>query len=203
MVHKTVSFEYLYYPGYWLAILDYKTAALWKPNNVINGKDLYDQGHIWSIRGGKDGSVYLQTARPGYINYFLLGYAVKIGKKRCYKGCTKKVYNTASAVNIEDNKHFHETFAFRILCQDCSTKQKCILWRLRDEGKLYSTKSSTLHMCRECGSDDWFNWRVFVHDTTDLKSPSSSNAHGIIRSNLFKTHVSITSLILLYRYYTA
>ena len=87
MVHKTVSFEYLYYPGYWLAILDYKTAALWKPNNVINGKDLYDQGHIWSIRGGKDGSVYLQTARPGYINYFLLGYAVKIGKN----GATKVV----------------------------------------------------------------------------------------------------------------
>ena len=201
MVDKTVSFEYLYYPGKWLAKgYENNLAALWKPKKGINGKDLYspEQGYIWCIQGGEDGSIYLQTLRPGYENYFLIGYV------RTTAGKHIKVFNMAAAVRIQDKKQYHETFAFRIFCQDCSTKQKCILWRLHDEYKFYSDKSGYLRMCRECGSDDWFNWHVFVHNNTNLRCPMSSKAHEIFRLNLFKKPISITSVIILfYLYYTA
>ena len=67
MVNKIAWFEYLYYPGYWLAKgYENKLAAVWEPKHGINGKELYcpDEGYGWYIHGGKDGSVYLETRRP-------------------------------------------------------------------------------------------------------------------------------------------
>ena len=212
MVNKTVSFEYLYYPGYWLAKgYSNKLAALWKPKNGINGKKLYcpDEGYGWYVHGEVDGSVYLETRRPGYENYFLVGQVevvvddhADVDDDDIIIDDATEIYNMALAGNIGDRKN-HESFAFRIICQDCSTKQKCILWRLRDENKLYSSKSGFLKMCRECGSDDWFKWRVLVHNNTNLRCPRSSNAPGILSFNLLKKHLPITSVILLfYQYYT-
>ena len=202
MVNKTVSFENLYYPEHWLAKgHSNELAALWKPKGGINGKDLYspNEGYGWCMHGGEDGSVYLETTRPGYQNYFLIGYVLGHNSNGNKKN---KVYNMAEAVHIEYNKQYHETFAFRILCEDCSTKQNCIMWRFRDEYKLYSAKSGYLKMCRACGSDNWFNWRVLVHNNTNLRCQKSSNGNGLFSSDLFRKHLSITFVIILFAQYS-
>ena len=209
MVNKRAWFEYLYYPGKWLAkgYAD-KLAALWKPKNGVNGKELYcpAEGYGWYIHGGKDGSVYLETGRPGYGNDFLIGYGLYEKENLVIEDDgdvvyeeQDLVYNMANAVNIKDSKQYHETFAFRIMCQDCSTKQKCILWRLHDEYKLYSDSLGYLQMCKECGSHDWFNWRVHMPNNVNL---TCSNGPGIFSSVLFLEQLSITFvLIVFYRYY--
>jgi hypothetical protein len=105
------------------------------------------------------------------------------------------VYNMANAVNIKDSKQYHETFAFRIMCQDCLTKEKCILWRLHDEYKLYSDSLGYLKMCKECGSHDWFKWRVHMPTNVNL---TCSCAPGTFSSIFFVEQLLITLLLLVF-----
>merc|ERR1711894_176334 len=82
-----------------------------------------------------------------------------------------------NAISIKDSKQYHETFAFRIMCNDCATKQKCILWRLHDEYKLYSSSLKYLKMCKECGDHEWFNWRVHVPTNVNLTCSGALRIH--------------------------
>ena len=165
LVNKMIWLEYLYYPGYWLAKgYENEMAAVWKPKNGIDGKELFcpDEGYAWLVHGGKDGSVYLESKRPNYANYFFVGYG-KETRNHILNGKRRKeerIYNVAVAVNLVDSTQYHETFAYRIMCHDCSTTEKCILWRHRDEFKLYTNNLGYLKMCKECGKNDWFNWRI-------------------------------------------
>ena len=204
MINKTLSFEYLYYPGYWLA-KGYKSkyAALWKPKNGIKGQDLYcpDEGYGWYVHGGKNESIYLETSRPGYEKYFLIGskcddYISNSGRGKSGE-CIH--YNTAHVPDIKDNNGVHESFAFRILCQDCTSKQKCILWRFRDEHKMYTDKDGDLRMCKECGSDDWFNWRVYILNNITSRCPTSQcpNSLKTFNLNLLKMNMSIVLIVVL------
>ena len=184
LVNKMAWFEYLYYPGYWLAKgYENKMAAVWKPENGIKGKELFcpDEGYGWMVHGANDGSVYLESTRPGYENYYLIGYGKSEEKSSeidedgdlVYEEETS-VYNMGNAVNIAPSKQYHETFAFRIICKDCSTMEQCRLWRLHDEFKLYSDSLGYLNMCKECGSQDWFNWRVHVPNNVNLTCSRAS-----------------------------
>lgn len=169
--NKTLWFEYLYYPGYWLAKgYDNRLAAIWEPTNGIDGKELFcpDEGYGWYVHEGHDGNIFLESTRPGYENYFLKGFYGGEGKNQ------PKI-NTGKATNIEDNKQYHEAYAFRIICQNCSTMKKCILWRLHDESKLYTKTNGYLRMCRECGSKSWFDWRVLAPDHANFTCSSAFN----------------------------
>ena len=78
VANKRVWFEYLYYPGYWLAKgYENRIAAIWEPKNGVNGKELFcpEEGYGWFAHEAHDGSIYLESTRPGYENYFLRGYA--------------------------------------------------------------------------------------------------------------------------------
>ena len=151
-------FEYLYYKGYWLA-KGYKNkyAALWKPGNH---KDLYcpDEGYGWNVSKSQDGnSVNIKTIRPGYRDYHFIG--VEYYEKR---GETH-TSNMASAI---DDSKLPELFDFRIICNDCGSTNNCILLRAYDESKLYTNRRKNLKMCKDCGSDDWFTWRVYSPNVT-------------------------------------
>ena len=116
-----------------------------------------------------DGSVYLETTRPGYKNYFLIGYSISEDEDFIYDERYDEeyeFYNTAYASCLSDVQ-YHESFAFRVMCKDCSTKYQCLLWRLHDEFKLYATKLGYLKTCKKCGSGEWFHWRVHIPDSVD------------------------------------
>ena len=138
--NRVARFEYNYYPGYWLAAsTDF--GIFWAEDG-IHGSELYskDEGYEWQIHPSPhgDGSVYIESLRTGWKNYYLAGpaYGYTIDDGR-YILLTRGL-GYATQVN---NKEYHESFAFRILCKDCSAKSQCILWRQRDEAKMYSSKS--------------------------------------------------------------
>ena len=193
-VDKRVWFEYLYYPGYWLSKgYSNKEAALWKASR----KDLFcpDEGFGWHVHGAKDGSVYLETTRPGYEDYFLIGYGISEEKDIpefdedgdiVYEE-QKWVYNMGNAISIKDSKQYHETFAFRIMCKNCASKDDCILWRLHDEYKLYASSSKYLKMCKHCGDEEWFKWRVHAPKNYNLTCSSAKRIYD-------HTHISTQGL---------
>ena len=216
MVHKTAWFEYLYYPDYWLAKgYENSMAALWKPKNGINGNELFcpEEGYGWFVHEAPDGSVYLESTRHEYKNYFLRGYAkselgIEVHSHLDDDGDiidevddNTKVYNMGYARDIEGGRQYHEAFAFRVMCQSCSTKQKCILWRLHDEFKLYSDSLGYLSMCKRCGSNEWFNWRVHVPDYVNFTC--SRSAEAISYMFLMRCILNIVTVICFTRFYTA
>jgi len=160
-IGKTVWFEYLYYKGYWLA-KGYKNeyAALWNPGNH---EDLFcpDEGYGWDISKSKDGnSVNIKTIRPGYRDLYFIGVRnyEKIVASNGRVRHSKKTSNMASAI---DDSNLSELFDFRIICKDCGSTNNCTLLRAYDESKLYTNQGKNLEMCKNCGSDDWFTWRVY------------------------------------------
>lgn len=203
LVNKKIWLEYLYYPGYWLAKgYENKMAAVWKPKNGLHGKELFcpDEGYAWHVHGGKDGSVFLESIRPDYEGYFLVGYGISEEKRSeinedgdvVYEE-TDRIYNTALAVNLVDSTQYHETFAYRIMCQDCSTTGECILWRHRDEFKLYSDNLGYLKMCKECGKHDWFNWRIHAPQNATFTCSGSIKIDAL---NGFIQGILSTSIII-------
>jgi len=185
-VGKTVGFEYLYYPGYWLAKgYANKDAALWKPSNH---QDLFclDEGYAWRVIGSNDAqSLYLQTTRPGYKNLYFMGFEYKMtGKARI-----------DSNTGYWESFKLPENFDFRIMCKDftCSSTDNCILLRVYDRSKVYTDSSKNIKTCKECGSVDWFYWRVHEFANSTLTCRSSSPIA------MAKSNVIMFSFIILYR----
>ena len=173
---KTVWFEYLYYPGYWLAKgYAYKDAAIWKPSNR---QDLFslDEGYAWKvIRSNNAESVYLKTTRPGYKNLYFMGFEYKMtGKARI-----------DSNTGYWESSKLPENFNFRIMCKDtsCSSTDNCILFRVYDRSKVYTDSSKNIKTCKECGSKEWFDWHVHDFVNSTFKCLSSS-ALVTAKSNL-------------------
>ena len=162
-------FEYLYYPGYWLAKgYAYEYAALWRPNNH---QDLYhlDEGYAWEVIKSNDNqSVYLKTRRPGYNDQYFIG---------------REIYEEEDDEDEEDNIYVSNTgyvegsklpelFDFRIMCTDssCESMDKCILVRVYDRYQVYANSRKIINACWQCGSADWFNWRVHAPDNVTFIS---------------------------------
>ena len=176
-VGKTVWFEYLYYPGYWLAKgYSYMYAALWKPNSH---QDLFcpDEGYGWNVHKANDGhSVNLETSRPGYKDHYLIGHqSYDCGQGTC----------ASNLVHIDNSQNINtEALSYRIMCKDCSSTNNCILLRVRDESKLYASTRKELKTCYACGSPSWFNWRVYSPANLTFRC-SSSNELPKHQSKLF------------------
>ena len=195
-IGKTVWFEYLYYKGYWLA-KGYKNkyAALWNPGNHA---DLFcpDEGYGWDVSESKDGnSVNIKTIRPGYRHLYFTG--VKYWSKYEYDSKKKKRVwktHTSNMASGMDVSSLHELFDFRIICNDCDSTNNCILLRTSDESKLYANHGSDLKMCKNCGSDDWFTWRVYSPNVTLSCSVASISSPTIITQST----VSIVFCLILY-----
>ena len=169
-VGKTVWFEYLYYPGYWLAKgYSYMYAALWKPG-YHHDLFCHDEGYGWSIHKSEDGhSVLLETTRPGYKDFYFIGvqYYWSGGRGSSRHETNLAYMDSSKAVKTE-------AFSFRIMCRSCSSSNNCIILRAYDETKLYSNHGSELRICKNCGSANWFDWRVYSPTNNTLKCSSSS-----------------------------
>ena len=191
---KTVWFEYLYYPGYWLAKgYAYKDAAIWKPSNH---QDLFcaDEGYAWKVtRSNNNESVYLQTTRPGYKDMYFIGFEYKMtGKARI-----------DSNIGYWEGSRLPENFDFRIMCKDfsCGLTDNCILLRVYDRSKVYTDSSKNIKTCKKCGSADWFNWRVHEFANVELTYRSSS-AIVAIQSNFIMIFIIILYRLIYLEYIT-
>lgn len=192
VIGKMVWLEYRYYPGYWLA-QGYENyyAAVWKPNNH---QDIYcsDEGYAWNVQKSEDGNgLYLKTAKPGYEELYFIGshfyiygkwkfdYDLKKGADVDYD--RKSSYSNVLHMDISQNIS-KEMFSFRIICKDCSSMNDCILQRVFDESKVYANIGGKLRMCNDCGSAEWFQWRVIStpHDTFRCLSTRSVNVIVIV-----------------------
>ena len=184
---KTVWFEYLYYPGYWLSKgYSYMYAALWKPS-YHNDLFCLDEGYGWSIHKSEDGhSVLLETTRPGYKDYYFIGI------QYYWSGGRGSSRLETNLVYMDKYKEINnEAFSFRILCRSCSSSNNCIVLRAYDEAKLYANHGSELRMCNDCGSANWFDWRAYSPTNNTLKCSSSSGLTN--PQSMFM--ISITALL--------
>ena len=83
LTNRVVRFEYNYYPGYWLAPVAsgylFHGLGVWWAKDGIHGSELFsaDEGYGWQIHPSPhDGSVYIESLKTGWRNYYLRTFVV-------------------------------------------------------------------------------------------------------------------------------
>ena len=140
---RVASFEYNYFPGYWLA--PYTTLELgWSSTSEVKTNNIFQ----WILHDCGD-SVCMESKKPGWKDYFAAGLGLHVD------------------TDLSDGSD--ETIHWRILCDSCNpsgsentTFSNCQMnWQGREpEKKLYSGRHGVLWECSDCGNDSWFRWRI-------------------------------------------
>ena len=152
---RVASFEYGYYPGYWLypywpdllssggAMIGYSTVASVKR----------DKTYQWILRncGGRRGDfVCMESRRTGWGGYFF-----------------GEIFNSWNLYFDNDlSNGIDDLVPMKIYCDSCTpggpdnfTYSNCEL-RTRSGKKIDSNQKGRIYDCDGCGKKNWFRWRI-------------------------------------------
>jgi len=153
---RVASFEYGYYPGYWLYpywpdLLSTGGAMIGYSNGVSVKKDKTYQWILHNCRHVVNhAAVCLESKRNGWDGYFF--------------GEAKNSWNLYLDNNLSNG--IDKLVPMKIFCDSCSpggpdnfTYSNC---ELRTSGgkKIYSSQKGRIYDCPSCGKKNWFQWRI-------------------------------------------
>jgi len=147
--NRVASFEYNYYPGYWMAPYTLHPACYVGIGWASTLEVKRNKNFQWILHDCGD-SVCMESKKPGWKDYFageLAGY----------------VANMNWDTDLSDGSS--EMIHWRILCDSCNaggsentTFSNCQI--NRGDNKLYNGRDGDSRLCSDCGYDSWFRWRI-------------------------------------------
>lgn len=150
--NRVASFEYSYYPGYWMypsPTYGNKPRLGWAVPSSLQADTTYQ----WILHACGD-SLCMESKRTGWDNYFINYYFLDKHANN---------FDTRLDTNLHRGSN-HEKWV-KIMCTSCNpdysfTYGECQIMDVGKKYRFFSTGMGLLMLCKDCGDSSWFKWRI-------------------------------------------